>query len=337
MRISFLLVALAVLQAQPKPAVPLIYYTDLFHPHDDPDDHVDLATVFALPEFDLRAILLDQGDKQLKKPGRIPVEQLLALTGRRVPYASGLGAKLKSPDDKGLDQPPEYQGAVELLLKTLRASDRPVRVVAVGSMRDLAAAFNREPELLRGKVEALHLVIGHAKMQGAEYNVDLDPQAFRGLLASGLPIYWFPCFPADHRWSSYWKLPHYSDILDGAPVGLQNFMLYMLHRVDRAEMDPLEALGLNLRPFRRVFWERPKEMWSTAAILLAAGRTGDAGLYHFEPARVDVDEQGRTTRLTYNSVDANVKALVLEDVARYGPAMTGYLRELFARFPVNRK
>ena len=40
-------------------SVPVIYCTDLFHPHDDPDDHFDLATLFALPELEVKAILLD--------------------------------------------------------------------------------------------------------------------------------------------------------------------------------------------------------------------------------------------------------------------------------------
>ncbi|MCI0408006.1 MAG: hypothetical protein L0191_05475, partial [Acidobacteria bacterium] len=46
-------------------SIPVIYTTDLFHPHDDPDDHFDLATIFAMPELDLKGIVLDQGDKQL--------------------------------------------------------------------------------------------------------------------------------------------------------------------------------------------------------------------------------------------------------------------------------
>jgi hypothetical protein len=318
-------------------AIPLVYCTDLFHPHDDPDDHLDLATVFAVPEFDLRAILLDQGDKQIKKPGRIPVEQMFALTGRRIPYASGLGAKLRTTSDKALDQPREFQGAIELFLNVLRASTRPVRVVAVGSVRDIAAAFNREPELLRKKVEALYLVIGNAKAGGKEYNVELDRQAFRAVLGSKLPIYLFPCFPADNRLSSYWKLPHYADVFETAPQPLQNFFLYMLHRIDPADFDPIKALTMDFRPWRRYFWPQPKEMWSTAAILLAAGRTKDAGLYHFEPAATDIDDQGLTTRYTLNPADANVLAFVLEDVARYGPAMTAVVRELFRDFPVTLK
>jgi inosine-uridine nucleoside N-ribohydrolase len=120
---------------------------------------------------------------------------MLALTGRRVPYASGLAEKLRSPGDTGLEQPQEFQGAVELFLDVLRKASAPVVVIAVGSVRDVVAAFNRQPELVRAKVSAIEVVIGNTKIGGQEYNVNLDPQAFRGLLASKLPVYWFPCLP----------------------------------------------------------------------------------------------------------------------------------------------
>lgn len=81
--------------------MPVIYCTDLFHPHDDPDDHFDLAALFALPELDVKAIILDQGGKQVAKPGSIPVSQLLQLTSRRVPFETGLAQKLTSPADTG--------------------------------------------------------------------------------------------------------------------------------------------------------------------------------------------------------------------------------------------
>ena len=77
--------------------VPVIYCSDLFHPHDDPDDHFDIASIYALEEVKIRGIVLDQGDRQEKQPGRIPIEQLNHLTGRSVPWATGLSAPLESP------------------------------------------------------------------------------------------------------------------------------------------------------------------------------------------------------------------------------------------------
>ena len=79
-----------------KPTVPVIYSTDLSHPHDDPDDHFDIVALYALKELDILGIVLDQGKRQDLSPGRIPVEQMNALTGRNVPYAVGLSDPLIS-------------------------------------------------------------------------------------------------------------------------------------------------------------------------------------------------------------------------------------------------
>jgi hypothetical protein len=100
--------------------IPVIYSTDLLHPHDDPDDHFDLACLHAMPEAEVRAIILDQGDRQAKRPGFTPVWQMNYLTGRHVPAAIGLRDPLKSPDDRALDQPAEHQNGVNLILQTLQ-------------------------------------------------------------------------------------------------------------------------------------------------------------------------------------------------------------------------
>jgi hypothetical protein len=45
-----------------KQKVPVLHVTDLFRPHNDPDDHWDLACVYALAhqgDIDLKGILID--------------------------------------------------------------------------------------------------------------------------------------------------------------------------------------------------------------------------------------------------------------------------------------
>ena len=191
-------------------SVPVIYCTDLFHPHDDPDDHFDLATLYAMPELDLKGVVLDQGRKQLERPGRIPVSQMNKITGRNVPTVIGLADLLKCPDDQALDQPAQFQGAVELIVRTLRASARPVCIATAGSVRDVVCAFNREPGLFRTNVAMVLAFIGEAsEAKFQEYNVGLDPQAFVGLMRSGLPVYWVPCFDGglwqNRGHASFWR------------------------------------------------------------------------------------------------------------------------------------
>ncbi|MCX5758870.1 MAG: hypothetical protein NTU83_10275, partial [Candidatus Hydrogenedentes bacterium] len=40
-------------------SVPLIDITDLYHPPQDPGDNLDMIAAYALPEVDLKAVILD--------------------------------------------------------------------------------------------------------------------------------------------------------------------------------------------------------------------------------------------------------------------------------------
>ncbi|NLX21094.1 MAG: hypothetical protein GXY55_05390 [Phycisphaerae bacterium] len=349
----------------PAERVPLIYGTDLFHPHDDPDDHFDLATVFALPEFDVRAILLDLGERQQERPGRVPVEQMFTLTGRRAPYAVGLDEPLRSPADAGLDQPAESQRAIELLLATLRASPRPVVVVTAGSVRDVCAAFNREPDLLREKIARLYINIGNLDASQEEWNVRLDRHAYVGIMRTGLPIYWCPCLPMNENRSTHWKFRH-DDLFDGMPLPLLNFFVYALQRVPPDEIDPMAALRGDLRPWRHLLLPMERQMWCTGPLLHAAGRhvwrIGDdwiasaealshpapatspadvassppgielADVFTFVPARVTVDDQGITQWAEFAD-NANMHVYKVLDPEHHTAALRSCLRHLLHDFP----
>ena len=255
-------------------SVPVIYCTDLFHPHDDPDDHFDLATLYAMPELDIKGVVLDQGRKQLERPGRIPVSQMNKITGRNVPAAIGLADPLKSPDDQALDQPAQFQGAVELIIQTLRASTRPVCIAALGSVRDVVCAFNREPGLFRTNVAMVLAFIGEAsdgKFQ--EYNVGLDPQAFVGLMRSGLPVYWVPCFDGglwqNRGHASFWRASQRA-LLEGAtPEGIQ----YFIYALEKESAEPLAFLSRPVEPERQArLFAGTRNLWCAAVLGVMSGR-----------------------------------------------------------------
>jgi NADH-quinone oxidoreductase subunit N len=255
-------------------SVPVIYCTDLFHPHEDPDDHFDLATLLAMPEIDIKGIVLDQGARQQKSPGRIPVSQLSQITGRKVPTALGLGSRLKSPADTASDQPAEFQGGVKLILDTLRASKLRVRIATVGSVRDVVAAFNREPELFRAKVSMLLVFIGEASNpEFTEYNVDLDRNAYIGLMRSGLPVYWVPCFDGglwqNRGHASFWKAKH-SDVLSAASPALVQYFIYAL---EKEKADPIQFISVPPDPVRKAaLLADERNFWCTAIFGTMSGR-----------------------------------------------------------------
>ena len=70
--------------------IPMIHVTDLFRPHDDPDDHWDLASVYALAlqgKVDLRGILIDfPKPERANDPDVLAVAQLNYLTGKAMGY-----------------------------------------------------------------------------------------------------------------------------------------------------------------------------------------------------------------------------------------------------------
>lgn len=248
----------------PAPRIPVLYSTDLLHPHDDPDDHYDLATLFALPELDVRGIVLDLGDRQQQRLGRPPVEQILHIAGQRVPYVMGLARPLAAPGDQATDVPDEFQGGVELILATLRESREPVTIFTTGSLRDVAAAFNREPELLRAKVQALYFNAGNGPggVQN-EWNVKLDPDAYLRIFASGLPLYWCPCFGRD-GYQTYFVADQRT-VVSACRPAVQNFFVYCLTKSQQEPLEFLSSVGHALP-------EGPRNMWCTGPLYHAAGR-----------------------------------------------------------------
>ena len=321
--------------------IPVIYSTDLMHPHDDPDDHFDVASLYSIPEADLRAIILDQGDRQSQRPGFKPVWQLNYLTGRHVPSAIGLRDKLKFPDDAGLDQAAEFQNGVNLILQTLQDSQEKVAIIFVGSARDVVAAYNRRPDLFRKKVRSIHGFIGEASNPAyQEWNVKLDPQAFIRLIRSDLPFYWIPCFDGgewmNHGNASFWKIKH-KDVLERTSEPIERFFLYMLRQ---STDDPIKYLWLPT-PAEERDWlmNGARNMWCGALLGLALNRPllwEGREVVGFEPVSVTIDDNavvhygtGRGSR--------TVMRFIIKDKSHYSEAVTRATARLLEAFPLKEK
>ena len=251
---------------------PVIYCSDLFHPHEDPDDHFDLAVLHSIPQIDIKGVVLDQGDRQLKQPGGIPISQVSYLTGKKINHASGLGAKLTSPNDDGRSRPAAEQLGIEMILGILRSSKEPVTIITVGSVRDVAAAYNREPVLFKQNVKRVLCFIGEASNQEfSEYNVELDPNAYICLFRSGLPIYWFPCFDGgawqNRGHASFWQAKHDS-LLHGAS---SPWIQYFIFALEKMKTDPIQFIQspVDVSSKKKLF-DGTRNLWCTALFLIAA-------------------------------------------------------------------
>jgi len=273
-------------------AVPVIDITDLYHPPQDPGDNFDLIAAYALPEVDLRAVVLDitgkfrepvadlpeYGSKDSdgpREPGWIPVLQLNRLFDRNVPVGVGPFTAMRSPEDDMRDAPRFEQGGVELILETLARSAGPVEIVSFGSARPLAVAYNRDPALVKAKARRIHLSAGGQPRGYLEWNVVLDRRAFARILRSDLPVAIYPCATAEGPFSlgrnnTYWLLPDLRLLadLDG---GLRSFLAYAFSRSKRADF----LRALDEEPPRDVLEEimgRKHNVWETAVWAQVAGR-----------------------------------------------------------------
>ena len=345
--------------------VPLIHTTDLYHPPDDPDDHIDLATVFALDEFDLRAVVFDTSHPRLDshapgapvmEPGFVPVAQLCFLTGRSVPCASGLRAPFGSPVDKALDRPRQEQAGVELLLRALRDSPAPAIVTVLGSARQLMAAFNREPELVKRKVRTVVLNAGPSDDDTTEWNVRLDVHAYVGLFRSGLPIDWYPCHSrlisnsntTDRN--SFWRASH-ADLFRGLPPPLFAWFVHAFAGNQRGDM--LRALREQGKgSAAQAILSGRRNLWCTASLALAAGRVlakvpdgwrfasaslVPAGtpvhLLALDPVTVTIRPDGHT-KWELSSKPGKIRLFRRDPGPAHEPAMTEALNALLRSLPV---
>ncbi|MHC4281834.1 MAG: nucleoside hydrolase [Planctomycetota bacterium] len=296
---------------EPENKVPVIYCTDLFHPHVDPDDHFDIACLYAINEIEIKGIILDQGENQKQKPGSIPISQLNYITKRNVPYAIGLINKLDSARDNGLKQLKEYQQGVELILTTLRTSKEPVTIISVGSLRDVAAGYNRSPNLFKTKVNRLFIFIGEASLKGhVEYNVGLDKNAYIRIMNSRLPVYWVPCFDGGH-WhnngrASYWRASH-KDLLGGASDKVMNYFIYAL--LKKNEKNPIQYLDNEINTEdREKLLLMNRNLWCSAVFSYVAGRqfVSQGNRVISIPSNAACNNKQKVIPFTFNEVSAFV-------------------------------
>jgi len=263
--------------------VPIIDVTDLYQPFQDPGDNFDLVAAYALPEVDLKAVILDahgpfrkavsdhpilhDSDKNgPRDPGFISVLQLNYIFNRNVPFAAGPFTMMESPEDKMLDVPGFQQQGVDLILKVLRESPEPVTILSFGSARPIAVAYNRDPQLFHRKLRRILLSAGSSSPGYLEWNVALDPNAAVRILRSDLPVDIYPCATKDGPFSyephnSYWKLTdlHFVEQMDPK---LRRYLDYALGRVCRCDF--LRAMDEDSSTENTEFHSHPHHVWETA-------------------------------------------------------------------------
>jgi inosine-uridine nucleoside N-ribohydrolase len=183
-------------------ATPILLDCDPGH-----DDAIALLLALASPELELLGVTTVAGNQTLEKTTANAL-RVLEFVGRGdVPVAAGADRPLSRElfiaayvhGESGLDGPelPPPQGdpvpehAVDFLAAAILGADRPVTLVPVGPLTNVALLLARYPEVA-GNVERI-VLMGGAIAEGnvtpaAEFNIYVDPEAAWRVFHSGVPV-----------------------------------------------------------------------------------------------------------------------------------------------------
>lgn len=337
----------------------ILHTTDLFHPHGDPDDHFDLALQFALyagGKTVLRQIVIDHPARTATQdeysPAAAAVAQMNEIAGKSVPFRVGCPQGVRSRFDSLGELPETRRGGINAILNTLRESELPVRIVAVGDCSDIAAAFRTDPQLFREKCQRVYINAGTGCItegREREWNAVLSRAAYAAMFDLPCPLYWCPCFHMIQKEPDYFGpcnegengsvfLAEQSPLFDRMSLRVRNFFRYMFERSN----DPFWLTWLDRKgPSPALEEERgqKRRFYSTASIFHAADQAVEPDgsvtgwnkardpVYTFEPVEAACDDSG-VTRWRYASSDTG-RYILKVSRPRYAAAMAEALgREL---------
>ncbi len=341
--------------------IPVLHVTDLFRPHMDPDDHWDLACVYALAyrgDIDLAGILIDHPPSNSggRNPDIAAVAQMNQIAGTAVPIAVGSALPLKSRGDIRTYASPTDHHGVKLILDVLRESSRPVVINILGQSRDVAIAGKKAPDLFASKCAAVYLNAGTGSPDMSpksklEYNVTLDRFAYAAIFDLPCPVYWMPCFEdmenrrrQDVReYGTHYKFRQ-SEILPHLSDSVQNYFAYMFGRyTDHNWLGYLK--GQRDETLLAKFANMERHMWCTGGFLHAAGYTvtregkivplaegDDSSVFTFDAVRVTCSDNGITK---WKRDDNSKKRFMfhIQDTDNYQPAVTKAMKSLLTTLP----
>ena len=289
---------------------PFVHTTDLFRPYNDPDDHWDLATAFALAwrgELDLQAILADNPQNLEEMPDRLKitedyvdnhmhvprspdvaaVAQLNYITDKGVPVTTGSIWPGKPGEKVREDNLPKELRGVNMLLHILRRSSQPVAILTGGSCQDVAIAGKKEPRLFLEKCAAIYMNAGRGSQNpkeqsiegDVEWNVGLNRGGYATMFELPCPIYWMPCYyglTANYEliageYGTNWSFRQ-KEVLPYVSKRLQAFFAYVLSKESGTNWLSylLDPSSTNAA---QKYLNDERGMSSTAGFLHAAGKT----------------------------------------------------------------
>ncbi len=220
--------------------IPVIFDTDI---GDDIDDTWALGFLLRCPELDLKLAVGDNGKSEYRAK---LLAKFLQVAGRSdVPIGIGLEVNPKKSErqaewikDYDLVKYPGqvHRDGVQAIIDTVMQSPRPVTIIAVGPVQNIAEALKREPRIARrarfvGMHGSVRVGYGGEKRIAAEYNVKLAPQACQSVFAATWDVTITPLDTCDQlglRGEKYQRVYQSSDPIAAAII--TNYRLWATAR-----------------------------------------------------------------------------------------------------------
>lgn len=316
--------------------VSVLHVSDLFRPHDDPDDHWDAAMQFALAchgEISLEGVVIDNLPN--RQPDVCGISQLNWLSGLCVPV--------------GVGKPEDYDGitsGLNLIHRTLEKAKQPVAIHVVGGCSDIARAAQLWPDLFREKVRGVYLNAGSAEdTERLEWNVSLHPDSYAEMFSLPCPLYWMPCFQSMNTFAlgengTFWKFRQERCFCRMRPEVFQYFDSMLSRCTDTGWLAQLQR-PLDEEHYQ-LYGQQERNMWCTAGFLHTAGLTvwKDGKIKHlgenpeeevfaFVPIKVRCTPEGHTS---WEKVTSSTNRFIFQirDLEAYQEAMTKALGEVMS-------
>ncbi len=339
----------------------VILTTDLYHRHADPNDHWNLASMFALSTKgwinfsgimcdDDRSIAEDGSFLHFGDPSVQSIAQLNYITGNAVPV--GFGSRLPIKKKEDLDEVLKSKkkiSSVTLLLETLQQSKNKVDIHMCGSCKDVLIAFKLAPDLFEKKCDRIFLNAGtYASQDPIEYNVSLEPYAFAQIFKIPCKIMWAPCFdrlipypymPAKR--ANYYEI-NQSEFLPFMSDAVKKYFNYMYGAEFETNWLSYLREPLNMDLLHNWSMEK-RQMWSTPGFLLSAekyvtesGEIVDTNsvftpVFDYKPINIKVQDNGKLE--WFDTQSSNIYMFENTNPLVYQTAMDKVVKSLMSFLP----
>ncbi|MHC4694825.1 MAG: nucleoside hydrolase [Planctomycetota bacterium] len=294
------------LAAEPAKKIPVIFDTDI---GDDIDDTWALILLLQSPEFDVK--LVTSAVNNTEEKAKI-VAKILQAAGRTdIPVGIGVQHNKRNHrqrewvGDYKLSSYPGtiYRDGVKAIVDTIMKSPKPITVVAVGPLPNIAAALKQEPKIAgKARFVGMHGSIrkgyGGSSRISAEYNVRAYPKAVQKVFAAPWDVTITPldtCGIVHLRGDKYQKVLKANTTLSKTLIA--NYRAWYKQGILNSKKD-LSKDQVNKRTNQQIN-SRSTTLFDTVGIYLAM----TTKLVKMEKLGINVTDDG------YTRIDKNAKVI----------------------------